>query len=53
VNDETAGLDRIRYDIDVQWRGEDGTSERHLYRALLKQILQNNSNLEVHVRDLY
>lgn len=53
VNDETAGLDRIRYNIDVQWRGEDGTSERHLYRALLKQILQNNSNLEVHVRDLY
>jgi beta-lactamase regulating signal transducer with metallopeptidase domain len=53
VNDETAGLDRIRYDIEVQWRGEAGTSERHLYRALLKQILQNNSNLEVHVRDLY
>jgi bla regulator protein BlaR1 len=53
VNDETAGLDRIRYDIDVQWRGEAGTSERHLYRALLKQILQNNSNLEVHVRDLH
>jgi beta-lactamase regulating signal transducer with metallopeptidase domain len=53
VNDETAGLDRIRYDIEVQWRAEDGTSERHLYRALLRQILQNNSNLEVHVRDLY
>ncbi|HKQ13895.1 MAG TPA: M56 family metallopeptidase [Steroidobacteraceae bacterium] len=53
VNDETAGLDRIRYDIDVQWRGEAGTSERHLYRALLRQILQNNSNLEVHVRDLH
>jgi beta-lactamase regulating signal transducer with metallopeptidase domain len=53
VNDETAGLDRIRYDIEVQWRGEAGTSERHLYRALLKQILQNSSNLEVHVRDLY
>ena len=53
VNDETAGLDRIRYDIEVQWRGADGTSERHLYRALLQQILQNNSNLEVHVRDLY
>jgi beta-lactamase regulating signal transducer with metallopeptidase domain len=53
VNDETAGLDRIRYDIDVQWRAEDGTSERHLYRALLEQILQDNSNLEVHVRDLY
>ena len=53
VNDETAGLDRIRYDMDVRWRADGGTSERHLYRALLKQILQNNTNLEVQVRDLY
>jgi bla regulator protein BlaR1 len=53
VNDQTAGLDRIRYDIEVRWRGEGGTSERHLYRALLRQILQSNSNLEVHVRDLH
>jgi len=53
VHDQTAGLDRIRYDIEVQWRGYASTSERHLYRALLKQILQNNSNLEIHVRDLH
>jgi beta-lactamase regulating signal transducer with metallopeptidase domain len=53
VNDQTAGLDRIRYDMDVQWRAEGGTSERHLYRALLRQILQNNTNLEVQVRDLH
>jgi bla regulator protein BlaR1 len=53
VNDQTSGLNRVRYDIEVQWRAEGGTSERHLYRALLKQILQNNSNLEVHVRNLY
>jgi beta-lactamase regulating signal transducer with metallopeptidase domain len=53
VHDQTAGLDRIRYDIEVQWRGDASTSKRHLYRALLAQILQNNSNLEVHVRDLY
>ncbi len=53
INDQTAGLDRVRYDIEVQWRAEGGTSERHLYRALLKQILQNNSNLEVHVTDLH
>ncbi|MGH8240377.1 MAG: M56 family metallopeptidase, partial [Steroidobacteraceae bacterium] len=53
VNDQTAGLDRVRYDIEVQWRTEGGTSERHLYRALLDHILQNNSNLEVHVRDLH
>jgi beta-lactamase regulating signal transducer with metallopeptidase domain len=53
VNDQTAGLDRIRYDMDVQWRADGGTSERHLYRALLKQILQNNTNLEVQVTDLH
>lgn len=53
VNDQTAGLDRARYDIEVLWRAEGGTSERHLYRALLKQIIQSNSNLEVHVRDLH
>ncbi len=53
VNDQTAGLDRARYDIEVRWRAEGGTSERHLYRALLKQIIQSNSNLEVHVRDLH
>jgi beta-lactamase regulating signal transducer with metallopeptidase domain len=53
INDQTAGLDRVRYDIEVQWRADGGTSERHLYRALLRQILQNNSNLEVHVRDLH
>ena len=53
VNDQSAGLDRIRYDIDVQWRADGGSSERHLYRALLEQILQRNSNLEVQVTDLY
>jgi beta-lactamase regulating signal transducer with metallopeptidase domain len=53
VNDQTAGLDRIRYDIDVQWRADGGISERHLYRALLTKILQSNSNLEVQVTDLY
>jgi beta-lactamase regulating signal transducer with metallopeptidase domain len=53
VNDQTAGLDRVRYDIEVLWKAESGTSERHLYRALLKQIIQSNSNLEVHVRDLH
>ena len=53
VNDQTAGLDRIRYDIDVQWRADGSTSERHLYRALLKQILQKYSNLEVQVYDLH
>jgi hypothetical protein len=37
----------------VQWRADGSTSERHLYRALLKQILQDNSNLEVQVHDLY
>jgi beta-lactamase regulating signal transducer with metallopeptidase domain len=53
VNDQTAGLDRIRYDMDVQWRAAGGTSERHLYRALLKKILESNSNVQVQIRDLY
>jgi bla regulator protein BlaR1 len=53
VNDQTAGLDRARYDIEVSWSAEGGTSERHLYRALLTHIIQSNSNLEVHVRDLH
>jgi beta-lactamase regulating signal transducer with metallopeptidase domain len=53
INDQTAGLNRVRYDIEVQWRAESGTSKRHLYRALLRQILQNNSNIEIHVRDLH
>lgn len=29
-----------------------GTSERNVYRELLRQILQTNSNLEVYVKDL-
>jgi hypothetical protein len=53
VHDETAGLDRIRYDMDVQWHADGGTSERHLYRALLKQILQEKSNLQIEVKDLH
>ncbi len=53
VNDETNLIARERYDIEVRWRGATDMSERNLYRALLKQILQNNSNVEVHVTDLH
>jgi beta-lactamase regulating signal transducer with metallopeptidase domain len=53
VNDETDLIARERYDIEVQWRAASGMSERNLYRAVLQQILQNNSNVEVHIRDLH
>lgn len=53
VNDEANLIARERYDIEVRWRGANGMSERNLYRALLKQILQNNSNVKVYVRDLH
>ncbi len=46
-------LDAVRYDIDAQWRAEGGLSERNLYRVLLRQILQNNSNLELRVVSLH
>lgn len=52
VNGEPEDIDRARYDIDARWRGQAGMSERSLHRELLKQILQNNSNLEIYVRDL-
>lgn len=52
VNGEPEAIDRARYDIEAQWREQGGTSERNVYRALLTQILQANSNLEVHVKDL-
>lgn len=53
VNDETNLIARERYDIEVRWHGANGMSERNLYRALLKQILQSNSNVEVYVTDLH
>jgi pantothenate kinase-related protein Tda10 len=53
VNDETDLIARERYDIEVRWRAASGMSERNLYRAVLQQILQNNSNVEVHIRDLH
>lgn len=52
VSGQPEAIDRARYDIEAQWHEQGGTSERNLYRALLKQILQTNSNLEVYVKDL-
>lgn len=46
-------IDAVRYDIEAQWRAEGGLSERNLYRVLLQQILQNNSNLELRVVSLH
>jgi beta-lactamase regulating signal transducer with metallopeptidase domain len=52
VNGEPETIDRIRYDIEAQWREHGGTSERNLYRELLKQVLQTNSNLELYVTEI-
>lgn len=51
VNGEAEAIDRVRYDIEARWHEQGGTSERNLYRQLLKQILQTNSNLEVYVKE--
>ena len=44
-------IDRARYDIEARWHEQGGTSERTLYRELLRNILRTNSNLQVHVRN--
>jgi beta-lactamase regulating signal transducer with metallopeptidase domain len=53
VNDQTSLIARERFDIEVRWRAQSGMSERNLYRELLKHLLQSNSNVEVHVRNLH
>jgi hypothetical protein len=44
-------IDRAHYDIEARWHEQGGTSERTLYRELLRNILQTNSNLQVYVRN--
>lgn len=56
VNADPVMLDGVRYDIEARWRTPGnltGTSERKTYRELLKQVVENNSNYEVYVTDLY
>lgn len=51
VNSDPDLIDRVHYDIEARWRDQGGTSERNVYRELLKKILRNNSNLEIYVKD--
>ena len=56
VNADPLMLDGVRYDIEARWRTPGnltGTSERKTYRELLKQVVENNSNYEIYVTDLY
>lgn len=51
VNGDPKIIDRARYDIDVRWRDAGVTSERNVYRQLLKRIVQTNFNVQVYVDD--
>lgn len=56
VNADRIVIDGVRYDIEARWRtpgGMLGTSERQTFRELLRQVVENNSNYEVHVTDLH
>jgi beta-lactamase regulating signal transducer with metallopeptidase domain len=56
VNADWVVLDGVRYDIEARWRTPGqltGTSERKTYRELLKQVVEENSNYEIYVTDLY
>ena len=56
VNADRVVIDSVRYDIEARWRAPatlGGTSERNTYRELLKQIVESNSNYELHVTDLH
>jgi beta-lactamase regulating signal transducer with metallopeptidase domain len=55
VNADRLLLDGVHYDIEARWHTPaalSGTSERNTYRELLKQIVEKNSNYELHVTDL-
>lgn len=52
VKGDSGVIDRFRYDIEARWRNQGGTSERTLYRELLKNIVATNFNVEVYVNNL-
>jgi beta-lactamase regulating signal transducer with metallopeptidase domain len=49
VNSDPDLIDRVRYDIEARWQDSGATSERHVYRELLKSVLRTNSNLQLYV----
>jgi beta-lactamase regulating signal transducer with metallopeptidase domain len=56
VNADRIAIDSVRYDIEARWRTPQdlgGTSERNTYRELLRQVVESNSNYEIHVTNLH
>jgi beta-lactamase regulating signal transducer with metallopeptidase domain len=56
VNADLVAIGSVRYDIEARWRTPQdlsGTSERNTYRELLKQIVERNSNYQLHVTHLH
>lgn len=51
VNGDPKIIDFARYDIDVRWRDAGATSERNVYRQVLKRIVHANFNVQVYVND--
>ena len=51
VTGEPRIIDFRHYDIEARWSGDGNTSERNVYRQLLKQIVQANFKLQVYVDD--
>lgn len=51
VNGDPYLIDRIRYDIEARWRVAPGSTERSVYRDLLKTILRSNSNLQLYMKN--
>jgi hypothetical protein len=49
LNADPEFVDRVRYDIEARWPAQGESSERNVYRELLKKVLQTHSNLQLHV----
>ena len=56
VNADRTLIDGVRYDIEARWSTPGslvGTSERKTWRAVLKEVVENNSKYEVYVTELH
>jgi hypothetical protein len=49
VHSDAELIDRVHYDIEARWHEAGATSERNVYRELLKSILRTHSNLQLYV----
>ena len=56
MNADRTLIDGVRYDIEARWSTPGslvGTSERKTWRAVLKEVVENNSKYEVYVTELH